>query len=120
ITVKRYEIEHAGREVLDDAALLMRDVARHGQGLEVHFWSHHGRAEVQQHAAFQSRYRLCEDEEITVTRRSERGAVAVGVFVNDGVPDPDMNRQRNSEPNCRGQNAHLAMRKAAVENGTAQ
>src|SRR5215471_8883489 len=47
-----HEIEYSRREMLDDPPLLVGEIAGHRQGFEVYFRPHHGRAEIQHHAAF--------------------------------------------------------------------
>src|SRR5262249_7660211 len=76
VPYKRHEVEDARREVTDDPAVLMGDVAGHCQSLEVDLRSHDGRAEIEQDAALQLCHRLREDQEVLVTRRPQSGAVA--------------------------------------------
>src|ERR1700730_17920065 len=115
VPLERDQVEYGRRKVSDLSTFLTRHVAGHRQGLEVDFRSHHGRAEVQQDAAFQPRDRLDEGQEIAIARRPKRGAVAIPMLVNDVVADADVNRYRHAQPDARGQYADVRVRKGAVE-----
>src|SRR5439155_18755180 len=78
------------------------------------------RAEVQQHAAFQPRDALGEDQKIAVAGLPENGAVAVRMLVNDVVADPDVNGDRHIEANAGGEHADILVRERTVKNGAAE
>ena len=91
------------------AAVLVGDVAGHGQGLQVDLRAHHRRADVQQHAAFEPVDVLGEDEEIGVAGRAGGGRVEIGVLVDDVLPDAHVDGHRHAEPDAGGQHARLAV-----------
>src|SRR5215831_17596933 len=114
VAVNWYEVEDRRGEVADRAALLNRYVPCHRQGLQIHLRSHDGTAEVQQHTSFQPLDRAGEDQEIPITRRTDGSAVAVGMFVNDVVPDSGMYRDRHAQSIRRGKDRETAMRIVAL------
>ena len=87
IAVDGHQVEHRRGEVADLAALLMRHVARHGQRLQINFGRHDGRAETEQHAAFQALDGAREDQKIAIAGRAEGRAIAIGMLVQDVVAD---------------------------------
>ena len=95
IAADRHQIEDRGGEVADRAALLMRDVAAHGQRLQVDLRRHDRRAEAEHHAAFQPLHRAREDQEIAIAGRAQRRAVAIRMLVQDVVADARMHRDRH-------------------------
>src|ERR1022692_1096691 len=107
------EVEDRGGEVADGAGFPMGHVARHGEGLQVDLRPHDGGTEVEQHAAFEALHGAREDEEIAITGRAERGAVAVGVLVNDVVADAHVHGHRHAGAPGGGENRKLAVRVAA-------
>src|SRR5262249_53232869 len=113
--LQRNQVENARTEVTDLAASLMGHIAGHRQRLEVDLRPHHRRAKVQQNTAFQPGDCLGEDQEVLIARLSQRGTVAVGMFVQDVIADADVYRHRHSKPNSRGQYTQVLVRKSTFE-----
>ena len=81
----------------DLAALSAGDVANHRERLEIDFRTHDRGTEVEHHAPFEPFHRFGEDQEVSVACFAQRSAVAVGMFVNDVVADPDVRGYRDAE-----------------------
>src|SRR4051794_28012626 len=92
IALYGYEIEDGGSEAADRAALLQRHISRHGEGFQVDFGTHDGRTEVEKRASLQALDCAREDQEIAITGRAQRRAVAVGMLVYDVVADAGVHR----------------------------
>src|SRR5262245_53279222 len=64
ISADRDEIEDRGGKAADGSSLLVRHVARHGQGFEIHLRAHDRGTEAEEHAAFEAFDYPGEDQEI--------------------------------------------------------
>src|SRR5690606_21313481 len=99
------QVEDGGGEVADAAMRLMRDIPRHGECLEIDLGPHNGGAEIEQDPAFEVFDGGGKAQEVAVGGRSDGGAVAIGVFVDDVVTDADVNGDRDPESVASGQDA---------------
>ncbi len=101
----------------DLAALLSGDIPHHGKGLEINLRRHDGAAEVHDRAILQPLQNVRKDEEIRVAGGADGGAVAIWVFVDDVVPDADVDGEGYSVSEGGGKYADIAVWEIAFFDG---
>src|SRR6202034_2010893 len=82
--------------------------------------THDGRAEAQQHAAFEALGRAGEDQEVAITGRAEGRAIAIGMLMQNVVADADVRRNRYGTAVARGEHAQILPRIGAFHDAPAR